>query len=73
MTVTEQREKIIIGLAKVETEVKNLCILVKAQNGNVKENKTEITKQGKSISRIVGIGIGVAFVLSVAIGAVKFL
>ena len=73
MTVQQQREKIIIGLAKVETKVDNLCLLIEKQNGRVKDVEKETVKNGKHISRIVGIGIGVAFVLSVAIGAVKFL
>ncbi len=69
MTVQQQREKIIIGLAKVD----NLCLLIEKQNGRVKDVEKETVKNGKHISRIVGIGIGIAFVLSVAIGAVKFL
>ena len=73
MTVSEQREKIIIGLAKVETKVDNLCKLVEKQNGRVKDVEGEVVKNGKHISRIIGIGIGIAFVLSIAIGAVKFL
>ncbi len=73
MTVQQQREQIIVGLAEVKVELKNLCSLVEKQNGRVKDVEKEAVKNGKHISRIVGIGIGIAFVLSVAIGAVKFL
>ncbi len=67
MTVSEQREKIIVGLAKVETKVDNLCKLVEKQNGNIKTNANEIVKNGKKISWIVGIGVGVSFVLGLGI------
>ena len=67
MTVTEQREEIIIGLAKVETKVDNLCKLLEKQNGRIDDNEDEIVKNGKKISRMIGIGVGISFVLGLGI------
>ncbi len=67
MTVQQQREKIIVGLAEVKIELKNLCTLVEKQNGSIKTNANEIVKNGKKISWLVGIGVGVSFVLGLGI------
>ena len=67
MTVTQQREKIIVGLAEVKIELKNLCTLVEKQNGRINENEDEIVKNGKKIARIVGIGVGISTVLGLGI------
>lgn len=75
MTVTEQREKMIEGLAEVKTEVKNLCSLVTAQNGSIKENRTETIKNSKDIIKITWYGrgaLGVIGVISIIVGLVAY-
>ena len=70
MTVQEQREKILESLARIETKIeqseKNHTLIIKKldlQNGRVRENENKISK-------ITGYGLGVAFVLGLAISLV---
>ena len=52
---------------------KTITGLLEKQNDKVQKNAEKISENKNSITRIVGIGIGIAFILGIAIGLVKFL
>jgi len=76
-TVQAQRERMIASLSRIETKMeqndkdhKTIIKRFDTQNGKVQKNCDEITKNGKIIARVVGIGAGVTFVLGLAISLV---
>ena len=76
MTVQQQREQVIKGLAEVKTEVKNLCKLVEKQNGNIKENREETVKNSKDIIKITWYGrgaVGILGLIGLIIGLITYL
>ena len=58
MTVTQQREKIIIGLSKVEQKVDDLCVLITKQNSRIGKNEEKIQKQAVDFSTMRGFDSG---------------
>ena len=84
MNVTQQRESMLASLARIEEWQRNYELMALERNDRnekdhkkieelLKEQNGRIRVNEKGISRIIGIGLGIAFVLGIAIGLVKFL
>ena len=84
MNVTQQRESMLASLARIEEWQRNYELMALERNDRnekdhkkieelLKEQNGRIRVNEKGISRIIGVGLGIAFVLGLAIGLVKFL